>query len=64
MRVQWTHRGHGLTLDECVGSAMGKVWKGQRSFYKYDPAQGDFYKFTPDASRKTLGKTFAPKDRI
>lgn len=51
-------------MDECVGSAMGKVWKGQRSFYKYDPAQGDFYKFTPDASRKTLGKTFAPKDRI
>jgi hypothetical protein len=43
---------------------MGKVWKGQRSFYKYDPVKRDFYKFTPDASRKAAGKTFAPEDRI
>ena len=43
---------------------MNKVWKGQRSFYKYDPAKGDFYKYTPDASRTTSGQTFAPEDRI
>ena len=43
---------------------MGKVWKGQRSFFKYDPVKGDFYKFTPDASHKTASTTFAPEDRI
>jgi len=46
-------------------SQMNKVWKGQRSFYKYDVAKEDFYKYTPDASRKTTaGATFAPEDRI
>ena len=43
---------------------MNQVWKGQRSFYKYDPAKGDFYKYTPDASRHKPGVVFAPEDRI
>jgi hypothetical protein len=38
---------------------------GQRTFYKYDPAKGDFYKFTPDAARNLKpATTFAPEARI
>jgi hypothetical protein len=43
---------------------MNQVWKGQRSFFKYDPAKGDFYKYTPDAARQKPGAVFAPEDRI
>jgi len=56
--------GHSVDPDWQARSAMGKVWKGQRSFFKYDPVKGDFYKFTPDASHKTASTTFAPEDRI
>lgn len=43
---------------------MNQVWKGQRSFFKYDPAKADFYKYTPDAVRQKPGAVFAPEDRI
>jgi len=43
---------------------MNQVWKGQRSFFKYDPTKGDFYKYTPDAARQKPGAVFAPEDRI
>jgi len=50
---------HANDPDWEARSQMNKVWKGQRSFYKYDVTKGDFYKFspdTPDASRKVAAK--------
>jgi len=50
---------HANDPDWEARSQMNKVWKGQRSFYKYDVTKGDFYKFspdTPDVSRKDPAK--------
>jgi hypothetical protein len=56
--------GKPLDPDWEARKEMNRVWRGQRSFFKYDPAKGDFYKYTPDAAREKPGAVFAPEDRI